>query len=33
MLKNLTYKICTYPKGDNKRYVSNYVPATQRLLF
>tara|TARA_B100000287_G_scaffold91649_1_gene83921 strand:+ start:1989 stop:2675 length:687 start_codon:yes stop_codon:yes gene_type:complete len=33
MLKNLSYKICNYPKGDNKRYVSTYIPATQGLLF
>ena len=33
MLKNLSYTICNYPKGDNKRYVSTYIPATQGLLF
>jgi len=33
MLKNLSYTICNYPKGDNKRYVSTYMPATQGLLF
>ena len=33
MLRNLTYKIEQYPKGDNKRYDSNYSPATQTLLF
>ena len=33
MLKNLAYKVEAYPKGDNKRYDSNYFPATQTLLF
>ena len=33
MLGNLAYKIEPYPKGDNKRYDSNYSPATQTLLF
>jgi len=33
MVKNLTYKISAYPKGDNKRYVSTYMPPSQGLLF
>ena len=33
MLANLAYKVCNYPKGDNKRYKADYKPASQGLLF
>ena len=29
----LAYKVCKYPKGDNKRYDSSYKPNTQGILF
>lgn len=31
--RNLQYKLCEYPKGENRRYNANYQPVTQRLLF
>ena len=33
MLRNLAYKIEPYPKGDNSRYDSSHLAATQTLLF
>ena len=32
MIKNLAYKIEPYPKGNNKRYNSNYRPSVQSVL-
>ena len=33
MLRNLAYEIEPYPKGDNSRYDSSHLAATQTLLF
>ena len=33
MLRNLAYEIEPYPKGDNTRYDSSHLAATQTLLF
>ena len=33
MMKNLSYEIFPYPKGENKRYDSSYNPPVQKLLF
>lgn len=33
MLKNLQYKIESYPKGDNKRYDASYKPVISLTLF
>ena len=33
MMKNLTYPILPYPKGNNQRYDSSYTPSVQALLF
>tara|TARA_A100001015_G_C14926100_1_gene686429 strand:- start:202 stop:906 length:705 start_codon:yes stop_codon:yes gene_type:complete len=33
MLKKLKYKIYPYPKGENKKYDSNYKPSIQQKLF
>ena len=33
MLKNLKYKILSYPKGDNQRYDASYEPDIQMRLF
>lgn len=32
-LNSLSYKVCSYPKGKNKRYDASYKPITQRTLF
>lgn len=32
-LKALNYKICSYPKGQTKRYDASYKPVSQSLLF
>jgi len=31
--KDLKYKICSYPKGENQRYDATYIPNTQGRLF
>tara|TARA_R100000654_G_scaffold2217_8_gene8101 strand:- start:33 stop:713 length:681 start_codon:yes stop_codon:yes gene_type:complete len=33
MIKNLTYKVKPYPKGNNKKYDASYKPSTQGVLF
>ncbi len=33
MMKNLSYEILPYPKGENKRYDSSHNPSVQQLLF
>jgi len=33
MRDSLAYKVCNYPKGDNKRYDSSYKPNIQGILF
>jgi hypothetical protein len=32
-IKNLNYKICKYPKGENKYYDASYNPIIQTILF
>lgn len=33
MRDSLSYAVLPYPKGDNKRYDSSYIPSVQRVLF
>ena len=33
MKSDLVYKICQYPKGENKKYDSSYTPSVQLRLF
>jgi len=33
MLSKLNYEVVPYPKGDNKRYVTDHIPTVQGVLF
>ena len=33
MIKNLSYKIQSYPKGNNNKYDATYEPTVQGILF